>query len=76
MNQYFERMEKLANKTDYPQRIRFMLQDVIELRKNRWIPRKAISAEGPMPIAQVNVLSILYYTFLFYVNIFINWKRF
>lgn len=35
MNQYFERMEYYANCSDLPSRIRFMLQDVLELRRNK-----------------------------------------
>ncbi|XP_049777402.1 eukaryotic translation initiation factor 4 gamma 2-like [Schistocerca cancellata] len=53
MNQYFERMALHADNKDLPMRIRFMLQDVIELRQNNWIPRKAASVEGPMPIHQI-----------------------
>lgn len=51
MDQYFDRMKVLAENQEFPKRIRFMLQGVIELRKNNWIPRKAM--EGPMPINQV-----------------------
>lgn len=53
MSQYFERMSILANTTDLPPRIRFMLRDVIELRRNKWVPRKAVTTEGPMPINQI-----------------------
>lgn len=53
MNQYFERMGTLAENQELPIRIRFMLRDVIELRQNNWIPRKATNVEGPMPIHQV-----------------------
>lgn len=30
-----------------------MLKDVIELRGDRWVPRKATTVEGPMPIHQI-----------------------
>ncbi|XP_046748420.1 eukaryotic translation initiation factor 4 gamma 2 isoform X1 [Diprion similis] len=50
MNQYFRRMSVLAESSDLPLRIRFMLRDVIELRRDGWVPRKATSTEGPMPI--------------------------
>lgn len=53
MSQYFSRMSSLAESNDLPLRIRFMLRDVIELRNNRWVPRKATSTEGPMPINQI-----------------------
>ena len=54
MDQYFERMTLLKSNTDLPSRIRFMLQDVIELRAARWVPRKAAQIEGPRTIQQVN----------------------
>lgn len=34
MDQYFARMKSFGNKEELPSRIRFMLQDVEELRKN------------------------------------------
>lgn len=53
MGQYFERMKVLAENMDLPPRIRFMLKDVIELRNDGWVPRKATTVEGPMPINQI-----------------------
>ncbi|XP_074096174.1 N-acetyltransferase 1 isoform X1 [Cotesia typhae] len=53
MQQYFKRMMSLAKNSDLPLRIRFMLRDVIELRRDGWVPRKATSTEGPMPINQI-----------------------
>jgi translation initiation factor 4G len=53
MKQYFDRMARLAENQELPLRIRFMLKDAIELRKNRWVPRKATNVEGPMPIQQI-----------------------
>ena len=53
MEQYFERMSRLAKSGELPLRIRFMLRDVIELRADGWVPRKATSTEGPMPINQI-----------------------
>lgn len=53
MNQYFERMSMLAENQELPLRIRFMLRDVIELRQDKWVPRKATNTEGPMPIHQI-----------------------
>lgn len=52
MDQYFEVMEKYSLSPKYPARIRFMLRDVIELRKRDWVPRKMIN-EGPMPMDQL-----------------------
>lgn len=53
MDQYFERMALLAENPELPPRIRFMLKDVIELRRDAWVPRKAAVVEGPMPIHQI-----------------------
>ncbi|XP_067012405.1 eukaryotic translation initiation factor 4 gamma 2 [Anabrus simplex] len=53
MDQYFTRMTSLAENQELPLRIRFMLRDVIELRQNKWVPRKATNTEGPMPIHQI-----------------------
>ena len=53
MGQYFERMTTLAENTDLAPRIRFMLKDVIDLRQDGWVPRKATVVEGPMPIHQI-----------------------
>lgn len=43
----------LAENMDLPPRIRFMLKDVIELREDKWVPRKATTVEGPMPMNQI-----------------------
>lgn len=53
MNQYFQRMMKYVENQDLQPRIRFMLKDVIDLRQDRWVPRKAMVVEGPMPINQI-----------------------
>lgn len=53
MDQYFEKMDQRSNSPKYPPRIRFMLRDIIELRKNNWIPRKVATTEGPVPIRQI-----------------------
>uniref|UniRef100_A0A069DWX8 Eukaryotic translation initiation factor 4 gamma 2 n=1 Tax=Panstrongylus megistus TaxID=65343 RepID=A0A069DWX8_9HEMI len=53
MHQYFERMQLYAQNLSLPIRIRFMLRDIIELREDKWIPRKAANTEGPLPINQI-----------------------
>lgn len=54
MDQYFDRMKELSENEKLPARIRFMLQDVIELRDNHWLPRKTISLkESPKPIQEI-----------------------
>ena len=32
MDQYFERIQQLLSRSDFPARIRFMIEDVIDLR--------------------------------------------
>uniref|UniRef100_A0A182P600 Eukaryotic translation initiation factor 4 gamma 2 n=1 Tax=Anopheles epiroticus TaxID=199890 RepID=A0A182P600_9DIPT len=55
MDQYFERMEKYSqSQSMFPPRIRFILRDLIELRKNNWTPRKVALVEGPAPIQELN----------------------
>ncbi|XP_050092684.1 transcription factor mef2A-like [Anopheles aquasalis] len=54
MDQYFDRMEQYSNSSKFPPRIRFMLRDLIELRKNNWTPRKVALVEGPAPIQELN----------------------
>lgn len=53
MDQYFGRMQSLMNNKDLPARIRFLLQDTIELRENNWVPRKAFIDNGPKTINQI-----------------------
>lgn len=55
MDQYFARMQTLSQARELAPRIRFMLRDVVELRRGGWVPRAAAaaSAEGPVPIQQL-----------------------
>lgn len=53
MDQYFDRMAKFAMNTELPSRIRFMLQDVIELRLNKWVPRRVQREQAPKTILQI-----------------------
>jgi hypothetical protein len=57
----------LAENQELPLRIRFMLRDVIELRRDKWVPRKATNTEGPMPIHQV------FYRFVYQDMIIVGW---
>ena len=52
MEAYFRRMDLLSNNTKLPSRIRFMLQDVMDLRQNMWQTRR--KAEGPKKIEEVH----------------------
>lgn len=53
MDQYFGRMRSLMNNKELPARIRFLLQDTVELRENNWVPRKAFNDNGPKTINQI-----------------------
>jgi len=53
MDQYFSRMRSLTNNKELPARIRFLLQNTVELRENNWVPRKAYIDNGPKTINQV-----------------------
>ncbi|GLD47473.1 eukaryotic translation initiation factor 4 gamma 2a [Lates japonicus] len=53
MDQYFGRMRSLTNNKELPARIRFLLQNMVELRDNNWMPRKAYVDNGPKTINQV-----------------------
>ncbi|XP_058465171.1 eukaryotic translation initiation factor 4 gamma 2 [Malaya genurostris] len=53
MDQYFDRMEQYSQSSKFPPRIRFLLRDLIELRKNNWTPRKVARVEGPAPIQEL-----------------------
>lgn len=53
MDQYFERMYQLSSSVELLARIRFMLQDVLDLRAANWVPRKVAQVDGPRTIRQV-----------------------
>ncbi|XP_004514194.1 eukaryotic translation initiation factor 4G-like isoform X2 [Cicer arietinum] len=52
MDVYFERLKILSNNMNLSSRLRFMLKDVIDLRKNRWQQRRKI--DGPKKIEEVH----------------------
>ncbi|CAF0890957.1 unnamed protein product [Adineta steineri] len=41
MDQYLERIKKIQTQQDLPLRIKFILQDMVDLRSNNWLPRLA-----------------------------------
>ena len=49
---YFRRMETLSNNTKLSSRLRFMLKDCIELRRNGWQERRKV--DGPKKIDEVH----------------------
>ncbi|CAI8002851.1 Eukaryotic translation initiation factor 4 gamma 1, partial [Geodia barretti] len=57
---YFSRIHQIIAKGKISARIRFMLQDVIELRKNKWVPRSS-QTTSLKTIDQV-LYVLLYYT--------------
>merc|ERR1712106_1188854 len=52
MDQYFDRIRAIINNPEMPTRIKFLLQDVIEMRHNKWMPRKLATPDGPRTIQQ------------------------
>ncbi|KAI7817826.1 armadillo-type protein [Gamsiella multidivaricata] len=52
MDVYFVRMAELTKNNKLPSRIRFMVQDVIDLRASKWVNRRA--AAGPKTIAAIH----------------------
>ncbi|KAE8672146.1 Eukaryotic translation initiation factor 4G [Hibiscus syriacus] len=52
MDAYFERMTKLSNNMKLSSRVRFMLKDAIDLRKNKWQQRRKV--DGPKKIEEVH----------------------
>ncbi|TQE06354.1 hypothetical protein C1H46_008062 [Malus baccata] len=51
MDAYFESMKSLSNNMKLSSRVRFMLKDAIDLRKNKWQQRSKV--EGPKKIEEV-----------------------
>ncbi|KAF7658491.1 hypothetical protein LDENG_00012280 [Lucifuga dentata] len=52
MDQYFNQMEKIVKERKTSSRIRFMLQDVLDLRLHNWVSRRA--DQGPKTIEQIH----------------------
>ncbi|XP_068605356.1 eukaryotic translation initiation factor 4 gamma 1a [Brachionichthys hirsutus] len=52
MDQYFHQMDRIIKEKKTSSRIRFMLQDVLDLKKNNWVPRRA--DQGPKTIEQIH----------------------
>ena len=54
MDQYFSRMKMFAESPELPSRIKFMLEDAIELRRNAWVSRRIKTSEsGPIPVSKL-----------------------
>ncbi|XP_062419900.1 eukaryotic translation initiation factor 4 gamma 3 isoform X3 [Pungitius pungitius] len=52
MDQYFHQMEKIVKERKVSSRIRFMLQDIMDLRLHNWVSRRA--DQGPKTIEQIH----------------------
>jgi len=65
MDQYFSRMEKYANmQNELPLRIKFKIQDVLDLRKNKWVPRNLNIDQNPKTLGQIREEATKDYSFL------------
>ncbi len=53
MDQYFDRIKKLQSIKDITQRIRFLLQDLVELRENKWIERQTQLDNAPRTMKEL-----------------------
>ncbi|KAJ3125319.1 Cytosolic carboxypeptidase 1 [Nowakowskiella sp. JEL0407] len=54
MDTYFARLSELSKHMGLPSRIRFMLKDLIDLRKSNWTLRAIQAQSGPKTIAQIH----------------------
>lgn len=65
MDQYFERMNKLRRIAPtekdqaLPQRIKFLLQDLLELRANGWVQRRTQLEQAPKTMNEVRSTAIM-----------------
>ena len=44
MDEYFSRLKELSTNRALESRIRFMIRDIMDLRRSNWVPRRAIEA--------------------------------
>jgi translation initiation factor 4G len=52
INMYFERIEKVMNMDGLPSRLRFMLLDMVDMRRNNWKGKDIL--KGPKTIAEIH----------------------
>ncbi|KAI9308261.1 armadillo-type protein [Cunninghamella echinulata] len=52
MDVFFDRMKEMLECKTLSSRVKFMIMDVIELRKGKWVPRTVVQT-GPTTIAQI-----------------------
>ena len=53
VDQYFARLKQAAENESLPLRIRFMIQDVIELRRSKWTFRKQVGGQDPQSTVDI-----------------------
>ena len=51
MAKYFKMIDKCRKDTHFATRIRFLLDDLVELRRSNWVPRT--KADGPKTLKEV-----------------------
>ncbi|KAF7727491.1 hypothetical protein EC973_007469 [Apophysomyces ossiformis] len=52
LDTYFERMKEMLNSSTLSSRVKFMIMDVFDLRKNKWVQRRG-NQPAPTTIAQI-----------------------
>ena len=53
MQMYFERLKSVADSKKLSSRIRFMILDLIDLRRKGWIPRRGKNQQAATTVEQV-----------------------
>lgn len=51
---YFERMNEMYKSDTLSSRVKFMILDVFDLRKNKWVPKRGAQQAGPATIAEIH----------------------
>ena len=60
MDQYFDRLDKATRNEQLPVRIRFMIQDVIDMRRNKWQPRRIGKGKNSKNYFEIKIISKKY----------------
>ena len=53
----FDKIEQLSDEKSFSSRVRFLLKDVVDLRRSNWKPRRDVA--GPKTIDQVPISSMI-----------------
>ena len=57
MDEYWTKIEQASKNKILASRLRFMIKDVLEQRKNNWVPRRKVS--GPKTIGEIHLQAAL-----------------